>query len=119
MASRRTDLCHSRRVHHHRSRAGARGQGPRRISPDLINRGGGHAVPVGRVLAIRTEALHRSIFVMQAESQMEIPLWQRFALAALIFLTIATIGFVQPFVPLYMEASGLTRNQIGWVMGLA
>lgn len=34
------------------------------------------------------------------------------------FLSTASMGFLQPFVPLYMEASGLDRQQIGFVMGL-
>ncbi len=34
------------------------------------------------------------------------------------FLTTAAIGFLQPFVPLYLEAAGLQRFQIGLVNGL-
>lgn len=33
------------------------------------------------------------------------------------FLVTAVMGFLQPFVPLYLEASGLTRAQIGLVIG--
>lgn len=34
------------------------------------------------------------------------------------FLSTASMGFLQPFVPLYLEASGLNRQQIGLVTGL-
>jgi MFS family permease len=34
------------------------------------------------------------------------------------FLITAAFGFLQPFVPLYMEAAGLTRDQIGLVVGV-
>ncbi|MBM3496587.1 MAG: MFS transporter, partial [Armatimonadetes bacterium] len=34
------------------------------------------------------------------------------------FLITAAFGFLQPFVPLFMEASGLTRGQIGVVGGV-
>lgn len=34
------------------------------------------------------------------------------------FLVTASFGFIQPFVPLYMESSGLTRSDIGIVMGV-
>lgn len=34
------------------------------------------------------------------------------------FLITSVFGFLQPFVPLYMEASGLKRAQIGLVMGM-
>jgi MFS family permease len=34
------------------------------------------------------------------------------------FLITATVGFSQPFVPLYLEASGLRRSQIGLVTGI-
>lgn len=34
------------------------------------------------------------------------------------FLITASVGFLQPFVPLYLEASGLNRQQIGLVTGL-
>jgi MFS family permease len=34
------------------------------------------------------------------------------------FLTIAAIGFLEPFVPLYLELSGLKRGQIGLVTGI-
>jgi len=40
------------------------------------------------------------------------------ALIACMFLTTASVGFLQPFVPLYLEVSGLTRQQIGFVTGL-
>lgn len=34
------------------------------------------------------------------------------------FLTVAAIGFLEPFVPLYLEQSGLQRGQIGLVTGI-
>jgi MFS family permease len=43
---------------------------------------------------------------------------RRLALAACMFLITATFGFLQPFVPLYLEAAGLTRSQIGIVTGV-
>jgi MFS transporter, PPP family, 3-phenylpropionic acid transporter len=56
---------------------------------------------------------------MPDTTEPEIPRWRRVALALLLFLTTATFGFLQPFVPLYLEASHLSRTQIGWVTGLA
>jgi len=44
--------------------------------------------------------------------------WRRFALIACMFLTTAAFGFLQPFVPLYLAASGLTTGQIGLVVGV-
>lgn len=41
------------------------------------------------------------------------------ALSACIFLTIAANGFLQPFVPLYLSASGLSAARIGLVAGLS
>lgn len=41
------------------------------------------------------------------------------ALSACIFLTIAANGFLQPFVPLYLSASGLDAAKIGLVAGLS
>lgn len=35
------------------------------------------------------------------------------------FLVISTFGFLQPFVPLFLEASGLDRREIGLVLGIA
>jgi MFS family permease len=35
------------------------------------------------------------------------------------FMITASFGFLQPFVPLYLEASGLSREQIGWIVGTA
>src|SRR5579862_4126570 len=43
----------------------------------------------------------------------------RLALSACIFLTIAANGFLQPFVPLFLYASALTKAQIGLVAGVA
>src|SRR5579859_6679710 len=48
----------------------------------------------------------------------DVPRWRCIALAICMFLITATIGFLQPFVPLYLEASGLQRSQIGFVTGL-
>ncbi|MGV3614845.1 MAG: MFS transporter [Fimbriimonas sp.] len=39
-------------------------------------------------------------------------------LALYLFLVTSSFGFLQPFLPLYMEAAGLTRMQIGLVTGL-
>jgi MFS family permease len=39
-------------------------------------------------------------------------------LALYLFLVTSAFGFLQPFMPLYMEAAGLTRFQIGLVTGL-
>ncbi|HLV80008.1 MAG TPA: MFS transporter [Chthonomonadaceae bacterium] len=47
-----------------------------------------------------------------------IPLWRHVALAACMFLITAVMGFLQPFVALYLEAAGLTRAQIGLVIGI-
>jgi MFS family permease len=55
---------------------------------------------------------------MSEASSRAIPHWQRIALAVSMFLTTAVVGFLQPFVSLYLEASGLTRGQIGIVIGL-
>lgn len=41
----------------------------------------------------------------------------RVALAGCMFLITASFGFLQPFVPLFWEASGLTRAEIGLVGG--
>lgn len=43
---------------------------------------------------------------------------ERLALAALMFFTSGIFGFLQPFVPLYLEASGLTKSQFGLVTAL-
>lgn len=40
-------------------------------------------------------------------------------LAAYLFLVTSTNGFLQPFLPLYLAASGLSRFQIGLLTGLA
>ncbi len=50
--------------------------------------------------------------------QLEIPLWRRGALLLCMFLITAVFGVIQPFVPLYLEAAGLHRDQIGLVTGL-
>jgi MFS transporter, PPP family, 3-phenylpropionic acid transporter len=55
---------------------------------------------------------------MQTVTSLDIPRWQRIALAASMFLTTAVIGFLQPFVPLYLEAAGLTHAQFGMVVGI-
>lgn len=56
---------------------------------------------------------------MSVDPPPEIPRWRSFALGLLMFLSVATFGFLQPFTPLFMEASGLSRSQIGLVMGMA
>src|SRR5579862_1975596 len=43
----------------------------------------------------------------------------RFALTACIFLNISVMGYLQPFVPIYQSACGLTAAQIGLVASLA
>src|SRR3712207_9166485 len=43
------------------------------------------------------------------------PLRHRFLLAACMFLCVAAFGFLEPFVPLYLELSGLRRSEIGVV----
>src|SRR5579863_9520219 len=43
----------------------------------------------------------------------------RLALSACIFLTIAANGFLQPFVPLFLYASAMTKAQIGLIAGIA
>lgn len=42
----------------------------------------------------------------------------RVKLAVYFFLVTSTFGFLQPFLPLYMEASGLDKTQIGLASGL-
>jgi len=56
---------------------------------------------------------------MDAGSSPDVPRWRRVALAVWMFLITGAIGFLQPFTPLYLEASGLTRGQVGLVVGLA
>ncbi len=46
------------------------------------------------------------------------PPWRRIALIVCMFLTTAAFGFLQPFVPLYLAASGLTIGRIGVVIGV-
>ena len=46
------------------------------------------------------------------------PQWRRNALIVCMFLTTAAFGFLQPFVPLYLAASGLTIGRIGVVVGV-
>ena len=46
------------------------------------------------------------------------PQWRRTALIVCMFLTTAAFGFLQPFVPLYLAASGLTIGRIGVVVGV-
>lgn len=43
---------------------------------------------------------------------------QRAALAASMFLSVAAFGFLEPFVPLFLDLSGLQRHQIGLVSGM-
>jgi MFS family permease len=42
----------------------------------------------------------------------------RVALCASLFLSVAAFGFLEPFVPLFLELSGLSRGQIGLVTGI-
>lgn len=44
--------------------------------------------------------------------------WRRVSLAVCMFLITAVFGFLQPFVPLYLAAAGLTKGQIGLVVGV-
>ncbi len=48
----------------------------------------------------------------------EVPAWRRVALAVCMCLITASVGFTQPFTPLYLESAGLKRDQIGLAMGL-
>ena len=54
---------------------------------------------------------------MKDAASLDVPRQQRIALAISMFLTTAVIGFLQPFVLLYLQASGLRAEQIGLVMG--
>ena len=51
-------------------------------------------------------------------SHPQTPPWRHGALIAYMFLTTAAFGFLQPFVPLYLAASGLTIGRIGVVIGV-
>lgn len=44
--------------------------------------------------------------------------WRRGLLAVSMFLCVAAYGFLEPFVPLYLELSGISRSQIGLVSGV-
>ncbi len=46
------------------------------------------------------------------------PSGRRWLLAVSMFLSVAAFGFLEPFVPLYLELSGLERSQIGLVTGI-
>ena len=39
-------------------------------------------------------------------------------LGAYLFLVIATTGFLQPFLALYLQAAGLGYSQVGWALGI-
>lgn len=54
---------------------------------------------------------------MNAMALPDLPRWRCVALAASMFLISASVGFLQPFVPLYLEAAGLKRGHIGFVTG--
>lgn len=43
---------------------------------------------------------------------------EQFSLITCLFLSIATIGFLMPFIPLFLEDSGLSRVQIGQISGI-
>jgi PPP family 3-phenylpropionic acid transporter len=47
-----------------------------------------------------------------------IPRWRHVALALCMFLITGVFGFLQPFVPLYLEAAGLDKGRIGLVTGV-
>lgn len=49
---------------------------------------------------------------------LQTPQWRRTALIVCMFLTTAAFGFLQPFVPLYLAAAGLTTAKIGIVVGV-
>src|SRR3954452_13471807 len=59
------------------------------------------------------------VFSNDARNTGGTPPWPRFLLAACMFLTVAAFGFLEPFVPLYLELSGLKRSEIGLVSGSA
>lgn len=46
------------------------------------------------------------------------PVLRRCLLALSMFLSVAAFGFLEPFVPLYLELSGLARGEIGLVSGI-
>ena len=46
------------------------------------------------------------------------PLWRRFALGSCIFLIVGANGFLQPFVPLYLTAIGLSKENLGTVLAV-
>ena len=46
------------------------------------------------------------------------PLWRRVALAVVLFLLTGAFGFLQPFVPLYMQSAGLTKTQFGLAVAM-
>ncbi len=49
----------------------------------------------------------------------EIPRWRKLMLVLVMFLTTGCFGFIQPFVPLWLTASGVSRGQLGVVTGVA
>jgi MFS transporter, PPP family, 3-phenylpropionic acid transporter len=53
------------------------------------------------------------------ESMHPISPLRRFALVVCMFLITSTFGFLQPFLPLYMQASGLTLKDVGIVLGVS
>ena len=55
---------------------------------------------------------------MHQESSPSLDAGRRFALAASIFLSVSAMGYIQPYVPLYQAACGLTKGQIGLVAGI-
>ncbi|MDQ2800862.1 MAG: MFS transporter, partial [Armatimonadota bacterium] len=52
------------------------------------------------------------------DTSSQTPPWRRLALVAYMFLTTAAFGFLQPFVPLYLAAAGLTAGKIGIALGV-
>lgn len=49
----------------------------------------------------------------------EIPRWRKLMLVGVMFLITGSFGFIQPFLPLWLTASGISRSQLGLITGLA
>lgn len=43
--------------------------------------------------------------------------WSRAALYPFLFLVTSVFGFLQPFAPLYLEAAGMDRREVGYIFG--
>lgn len=68
--------------------------------------------------SIRILIFFLPVMISDTSTHNQIPFLRRAALLFCIFLITAVFGIIQPFVPLYLEASGLRRDQIGLVTGL-